>query len=159
MLISMFTERIDSTSSLYRELPIVCRLLTRRLQLQDEDVEQITAAAHLMGLDWALKRELGMPLDRHTFESTFFASATPGGLNASLRALGHLLLEENPVHPQILRMLSDFFAFRTQEDGGDLQHVIQRLQSREHSQELIDALIYAVSQLPGLMMTRSHPMA
>jgi hypothetical protein len=92
VLVSMLSERIDPTGESYKEYGRVSRLVARELGLDELQVSRISVAAHLYGLDLALKREVGTYTDLSVAEVFSDRAVVPGGLGPSLRGLGSLVL-------------------------------------------------------------------
>jgi hypothetical protein len=150
ILVSMLEERIDPSAGTYKEFGRLCRIVAREAGLDELAVTRISLAAHLYGLDTALKREVGTytPVD----PGMVFGNqpAVPGGLGPSLRSLGARALgladegtEVEPIGVRVIRLVADFLELRAEEEA-DLDTVVQLLRTRGDGR-LVDALARALA--------------
>lgn len=170
VLVSMLEERIDPSGGGFKEYGRLSRLVARELGLGELAVSRVALAAHLYGLDLALKREVG------TFGSVDVAevfgepAGVPGGLGPSLRGLGARALglpeggeltEHEPLGVRLIRLVADFLELRAEsgEGSSDMDTVVQLLRTGGGEPRLVDALARAVSedQPPRLRLDRSTP--
>jgi len=170
VLVSMLEERIDPSGSGFKEYGRLSRLVARELGLGELAVSRVALAAHLYGLDLALKREVG------TFGSVDVAeifgepAGVPGGLGPSLRGLGARALglpeggevtDHEPLGVRLIRLVADFLELRAESEEGssDMDTVVQLLRTGGGEPRLVDALARAVAedQPPRLRLDRSTP--
>jgi hypothetical protein len=156
ILIAMLEERIDPSISGYRELGQLCRLVAREMGQEELVVSRVALAAHLYGLDIALRREVGVaiPLD---VTVAFAPKATaPGGLGPTLRLLGARALgiteeEPDPLGVAIIRLVADYLELNVEsaEEHPPLDAVALLLRTGGGDPHLVDALVRAVAIYGG----------
>jgi hypothetical protein len=148
VLVSMLEERIDPSGGIQQEYGRVSRLVARQTGLEELEVARISLAAHLFGLDIALRRELGIT-GRLDVVAAFAATpGAPGGLGPSLRMLGAKALglrEPDAAEPRgvaLIRLVADYLDLRAESE--DLDTVAQLLRAGGGDPVIIEALVRAV---------------
>ncbi|MCA9673298.1 MAG: hypothetical protein KC503_47235, partial [Myxococcales bacterium] len=163
VLSSMLEERIDPGGALSREYARISRLVARQCGMTDLEISRVALAAHLCGLDVALRSELGAPgAARVADVASIFAAkpSTPGGLNPTLRSVGARALgldasaspgddhdpRDLPFAAQLVSTVSDYIELRaeSEEQGGDMETVLQLMRASGADPELLDVLQRAV---------------
>jgi hypothetical protein len=165
VLVSMLSERIDPSGEAYKEYGRISRLVARELGLDELLVSRVSVAAHLYGLDLALKREVGTYSDLSVAEVFSDRAAIPGGLGPSLRGLGALAMGlrgqnegPEPVTVRLVQLVVDYLALLAETDVGtsNMETVVQLLRTGGAEPELVDALARAVAadEAPRLRIDR-----
>jgi len=152
VLVAMLEERIDPAGGTYREYGRISRLVARELGLDELGVSRVALAAHLYGLDIALRRELGITSALDVQAAFSPQPSAPGGLGPSLRMLGAkaLGLEDQsgapPLGVVLIRLVTDYLELRAESDGGepDVETVAQLLRTGGGDPQMIDALVRAL---------------
>jgi hypothetical protein len=151
ILVSMLEERIDPSSESYREFGRLSRLVAREAGLDEFTVARVSLAAHLFGLDLALRREVGLAPSASVTLAFSGRPSTPGGLSPSLRALGARALgipEGSRSRSQgtaLVQLVADYLELRAEsEDAPDLETVAQLFRTSGHDPELIEALVRSI---------------
>lgn len=154
VLVSMLEERIDPSDTTYKEYGRLSRLAARELGLDELTVSRVSLAAHLYGLDMALKREVGTFSPMSVAEVFGEDVGVPGGLGPSLRDLGARALglpaqdgTEEPLGVRLIRLVADYLELRAESDASDLDTVVQLLRTSSNEPSLVDALGQAVAAL------------
>jgi hypothetical protein len=119
--------------------------------MDELSIERIALAAHLYGLDLALRRELGTSAGLDV--TTVFGSTptAPGGLGPSLRTLGARAMglvdgvAEEPVALRLIRLVAEYLELREESGLGpsDPETVAQLLRTSGQDSLLVDALLRA----------------
>lgn len=153
VLVSMLEERIDPTAGSGREYGRLCRLVARELGMDELGISRVALAAHLFGLDLALRREVGTPIHMDVVAVFGSQPTAPGGLGPSLRSLGAraLGLDESAGAPEpegvrLIRIVSDYLELRAEsdEEESDQETVVQLLRTGGRDPLLVDALVRAL---------------
>ncbi len=151
ILAAMLEERIDPTRQ-YQEYGYLSRLIARELGMDEFAVARVALAAHLYGLDMALRCEVSE--SAYLDVTTVFSNqpTAPGGLGPSLRALGAKALEyseesgEEPLGLRIIRLVADFLELRAETEGSssEIETLAQLLRTGGAEPNLVDALVRAI---------------
>jgi len=160
ILVAMLEERIDPTGGSCKEYGQLSRLVAREIGMDELAVARVSLAAHLYGLDLALKREVGSyePMDvAQVFGSQV---VVPGGLGPSLRGLGARALgledqQPDPTEVRLIRLVADYLELQAEsEESSDLDTLVQLLRTGGGEPRLVDGLARAVAneQTPRLQM-------
>ncbi|MCC6749730.1 MAG: hypothetical protein IT371_18840 [Deltaproteobacteria bacterium] len=160
VLVSMLEERIDPGGATSREYAHLSRLMAREIGLDELSVARTALAAHLLGLDVALRRELGASPAADVMVAFSAKPTMPGGLSPSLRTLGAKALgiwdpPEEHVGVQLIRVVADYLELQTEsaeDDAPDLETVSQLLRTSGTDPTLVDALHRAVEQAEGTLV-------
>ena len=152
VLVSMLEERIDPGSAASRELARLTRQVSRELGLDELTIGRFAVAAHLCGLDLALRREVGGPDVRCDAGGAFAAQAdAPGGINPTLRMLGARALgladeAGQPLGVKVLRMVTDYIELRAEspDETLDAETLVQLLRAGGTEPALLEALLRAM---------------
>lgn len=149
VLVSMLEERIDPAGGGYREYGRISRLAARELGMDELTVARVSLAAHLYGLDLALRRELGMPNRLDVTAAFGTQPGAPGGLGPSLRTLGARALDlrdETPPPPGValIRLVADYLDLRAEAEESDHETVAQLLRAGGADTLMVEALLRAV---------------
>jgi hypothetical protein len=151
ILVAMLQERIDPAGGNYREFGRISRLVARELGMDEITISRVALAAHLYGLDVALRREVGVSTPLEVVAAFGAQPSAPGGLGPSLRTLGAKALgivegEPDPAGAALIRLVADYLALRAESEEGvyDLETVAQLLRTGGGDPVMIDALVRAV---------------
>lgn len=152
ILVSMLEERIDPTGGVHQEYGRLSRLTARQMGMDEVAVSRVALAAHLFGLDLALRRELGKTSSPDVTEVFGSQPTSIGGLGPSLRALGARALgytevgAEEPMGIRLIRLVSDFLELRAESHKGasDMETVVQLLRAGGRDSALVEGLIRAI---------------
>ena len=155
LLVSMLDERIDSAAACSREYARLSRATARELGLDDLSIARVALAAHLYGLDIALRRELGAAPSADVLLS-FSAEAGAGGLGASLRRLGRVALGRTPNREDssdaavtglgVVRLVADYLDSCSESPSGPTPHQLEGLRTAGVDPAMIDALARALDR-------------
>jgi hypothetical protein len=151
ILVAMLQERIDPAGGSYREFGRIARLVARELGMDEITVSRVALAAHLYGLDIALRREVGVTSPLEVTAAFGTQPSAPGGLGPSLRMLGAKALglvegEADPPGATLIRLVADYLALRAESEDAvyDLETVAQLLRAGGSEPLMIEALLRAV---------------
>jgi hypothetical protein len=156
----MLEERIDPGGATSREYARIARLVARELGMDELTIGRVAVAAHLVGLDRALRREVGGETNDDYLDAFAPSPDVPGGLNPTLRQLGARVLGlrrfgDEPPSARLVRLVCDYVELRAQaaDDSSDAQTLVELLRTTGADSVLLDALSAAVESDDALPQT------
>ena len=166
VLISMLEERIDPGGAMAREYARLTRLVGREMALSSQAIAALAVAAHLYGLDIALRKELGN--ETVSVGSAFAEVATgDGGLSASLRTLARRLVtfaeigsddNQQASGEAVIAMVSEYVELRREvpQQSNDPETLMQLLRTGHTAPAALSALLRVVEIEEPIEATDRH---